>query len=242
MRWRMNSRAYERRASRSSARNRPLGCGVSLPPCGIPRARSSRPSACRCHPPASRSAPTTTGPKSCARRATNSRRASATPRPSPELGKLGWHASVVHTGGMSDVDNQRNRGRLSGQVYETLKSRLLDGEYPAGSRVSVETVRSEFGVSKQPVMEALRQLAADGIVEILPQIGCVVKAYSPRDVVDFFEVFAAFEGAMAGAAAKRSTPEDVRRLESIIAEATSRAPSPGADESSAYRRENRDFH
>ncbi|QEE60407.1 GntR family transcriptional regulator [Salinibacterium sp. dk2585] len=143
---------------------------------------------------------------------------------------------------MSDVDNQRSRGRLSGHVYETLKSRLLDGHYPAGSRVSVETVRAEFGVSKQPVMEALRQLAADGIVEILPQIGCVVKSYSPRDVVDFFEVFAAFEGAMAGAAAKRGTPEDVQRLESIIAAATARDHQPGADESSAYRRENRDFH
>lgn len=143
---------------------------------------------------------------------------------------------------MIDEDTQRNRGRLSGQVYETIKTRLLDGGYPAGSKVSVEALRSEFGVSKQPIMEALRQLAADGIVEILPQIGCVVKRYSHRDVVDFFEIFAAFEGAMAAAAATRREPGDVRRLEDLIESATARGTRSGGEESSAYRRENRDFH
>ena len=143
---------------------------------------------------------------------------------------------------MIDGDSQRTRGRLSGQVYETIKERLLDGDYPAGSKLSVETVRAEFGVSKQPVMEALRQLAADGIVEILPQIGCVVTRYSPQDVVDFFEIFAAFEGAMAGAAATRSTPADIAVLESTVASATARADRDEHTVSSAYRRENRDFH
>jgi DNA-binding GntR family transcriptional regulator len=141
------------------------------------------------------------------------------------------------------MDTQRNRGRLSGQIYETVKQRLLDGEYPAGSKLSVETLRLEFAVSKQPIMEALRQLAAEGIVEILPQIGCVVTRYTQQDVVDYFEIFAAFEGAIAGAAAVRRSDADLAMLE--------RAAQPGslADESSdpkvrasVYRRENRAFH
>lgn len=57
---------------------------------------------------------------------------------------------------MTDRDTERSRGRLSGQMYDTIKDRLLEGDYPAGSRVSVEALRSEFGVSKQPIMEALR--------------------------------------------------------------------------------------
>lgn len=150
---------------------------------------------------------------------------------------------VGHTGAVNDVDTQRSRGRLSGQIYETVKARLLDGDYPAGSRLSVELLRMEFGVSKQPIMEALRQLAAEGIVEILPQIGCVVMQYSEQEVVDFFEIFAAFEGAIAGAAALRRTDADL-----VLLERTSR-PTSLVDEasdakarSSAYRRENRVFH
>lgn len=141
------------------------------------------------------------------------------------------------------LDGQRNRGRLSGQVYEIVKSRLLDGDYAAGSRLSVESLRSEFGVSKQPVMEALRLLAAEGLVEILPQIGCVVKQYTMQDVDDFFEMFAAFEGAIASAAALRRTDADVRELErvshgiSVLGEETD--PHRRA---SAYRVQNRDFH
>jgi DNA-binding GntR family transcriptional regulator len=141
------------------------------------------------------------------------------------------------------LDPQRNRGRLSGQVYETVKTRLLDGDYAAGAKLSVESIRTEFGVSKQPVMEALRLLAADGLVEILPQIGCVVMRYSMQEVDDFFEIFAAFEGAIAGAAAERRTDADL-----VVLEAASRRiarisddPNPHA-RSAEYRLQNRAFH
>ena len=64
--------------------------------------------------------------------------------------------------------------RLAPVVYEMLKERLLEGTYQAGERLSVETLKTEFEVSKQPVMEALHRLAADGLVEIVPQVGCRV--------------------------------------------------------------------
>ncbi|MCU1409201.1 MAG: HTH-type transcriptional repressor CsiR [Microbacteriaceae bacterium] len=141
------------------------------------------------------------------------------------------------------LDPQRNRGRLSGQVYEAVKTRLLDGEYAAGAKLSVEAIRTEFGVSKQPVMEALRLLAADGLVEILPQVGCVVMRYSLQEVDDFFEIFAAFEGAIAGAAAERRTDADLGVLEAASRriERISAKPDPRA-RSSEYRLENRAFH
>jgi DNA-binding GntR family transcriptional regulator len=141
------------------------------------------------------------------------------------------------------LDPQRNRGRLSGQVYDTVKTRLLDGEYAAGAKLSVESIRSEFGVSKQPVMEALRALAADGLVEILPQVGCLVMQYSIQEIDDFFEIFAAFEGVIAGAAAERRTDADLRLLESVSrrGERVSAEPDPRA-RSSEYRLENRAFH
>src|SRR4029079_8661472 len=77
---------------------------------------------------------------------------------------------------------QRGGSRLNHAVYDQLKERLLEGRYTAGERLSTEALRTEFGVSKQPVMEALRRLAGDGLVEIVPQVGSRVATYSPREV------------------------------------------------------------
>src|SRR5215470_1082706 len=57
--------------------------------------------------------------------------------------------------------------RLAPVVYDLLKERLLEGEFQAGERLSVESLKTEFGVSKQPVMDALRRLATAGLAEII---------------------------------------------------------------------------
>lgn len=137
----------------------------------------------------------------------------------------------------------RSTGRLAAHVYEGIKEQLISGAFAAGSRVSVEEMRASFGVSKQPVMEALRLLSADGLVEIIPQIGCEVASYSLREVGDFYEMFAGFEGAVAAAAASRRTDDQLRDLaaasrsiESLVKEGD---PSVRARR---YRTWNRDFH
>ena len=134
-------------------------------------------------------------------------------------------------------------GRLSGQMYQTVKKRLLDGEIAAGARLSVEALRSEFGVSKQPVMEALRLLAGDGLIEILPQIGSVVIAYPQREVHDFFKMFAGFEGAIAAVAATRSTTEGIQNLDAISQRIRDLGSHPDEQvRARGYRELNREFH
>jgi DNA-binding GntR family transcriptional regulator len=59
--------------------------------------------------------------------------------------------------------------RLALLIYDLLKERLLEGGYRAGERLPVEALKTEFGVSKQPIMDALRRLASDGRVDIIPQ-------------------------------------------------------------------------
>jgi DNA-binding GntR family transcriptional regulator len=134
-------------------------------------------------------------------------------------------------------------GRLTGRIYDALKIRLLEGHYPGGSKLSVETLKTEFGVSKQPIMEALRLLSADGLVEIYPQIGSVVTKYSGGEVEDFFKMFAAFESTIAAAAATRRTSEDLAQLQQ-----TARSMETLGNELDAearaheYRIQNRHFH
>jgi len=64
----------------------------------------------------------------------------------------------------------RGASRLNHVVYDQIKERLMEGRYAAGERLSAETLRVEFGVSKHPLMEALRRLSSDGLVEIVPQV------------------------------------------------------------------------
>ncbi|MFD9210891.1 GntR family transcriptional regulator [Streptomyces sioyaensis] len=108
--------------------------------------------------------------------------------------------------------------RLSRVVYDELKSRLVEGRYAPGSRISIEDVKDEFGVSKQPVMEALRQLSTLGLVEIAPQSGCRVISYSPQEAQDFFMVFASFESELAAAAAQRRSPAQIDELDHTLRE------------------------
>ena len=134
-------------------------------------------------------------------------------------------------------------GRLSGRVYEELKDRLLEGGFEPGKRISMEALKTDFEVSKQPIMEAFRLLAADGLVEILPQIGCRPVRYTAEEAADFFRVFAGYEGAVAEAAALRRTPEQMAQLREISTETEGLDALPDADaRAQAYRRGNRRFH
>lgn len=107
----------------------------------------------------------------------------------------------------------RGSSRLSWVVHDQIKERLLEGRYSGGERLSVEALRKEWGISKQPVMEALRRLSGDGLVDIIPQVGCQVTTYSPREVEDFFVMFGGFEGTISGIAALRRTDAQLAELD-----------------------------
>ena len=132
---------------------------------------------------------------------------------------------------------------LALRVRDDLLERLLSGRYAPGSRISIDELKAEYGTSKQPVMDALRRLETSGLVQIVPQSGCRVVAYSAEEAADFFGLFAKFEGEVAAAAAARRTDAQLGELAAVsaelagLAEATTEAARAGG-----YRRLNRRFH
>ncbi len=144
----------------------------------------------------------------------------------------------------SALANVRLTGaRLSAVLYDTLKSRLLDGDYTPGEKIVVESVRQEFGVSKQPVMDALRRLSSDKLVDIVPQVGVQVVSYTRQEVEDFFTLFGGFEGTIAGVAALRRTDAQLRDLDAVSAAVDELTNSDdGAVRAHGYRMQNREFH
>lgn len=137
----------------------------------------------------------------------------------------------------------RTTGRISGSIYATLLERLVSGEYQQNAKLSVENLRTQFTVSKQPIMEALRLLSADGLVEIVPQVGCVTMSYPPREIADFYNMFAGFEGAIAATAADRRTEGQLTELADISARIGDLRSNPDPRRrATQYRTLNREFH
>ncbi len=137
----------------------------------------------------------------------------------------------------------RPGGRLGSLVYDLIKERLLEGAFPAGKRISLEILKSEFSVSKQPIMDAMRRLASDGLIEIIPQVGCRVPRYEPGEVTDFYTMFSGMEGAIAGVAAERWTSSELAELQALNDRITDLADDKDAGaRSHGYRVMNREFH
>ncbi len=132
---------------------------------------------------------------------------------------------------------------MSAQVYELLKARLVSGEFAPESWIRVETLKGEYGVSKQPIMDALRMLNADGLVEIIPQVGCQVASYTSVEIADFFSMFGGIEGSIAAAAAVRATPAQLDDLRAISNQISNlRTKNDSANLTADYLSLNRRFH
>jgi len=102
-------------------------------------------------------------------------------------------------------------------------------------------IAQELGVSKQPVLTAMRQIEAIGLVEIVPQSGCRVAQFSEREVRHFFEAFAASEAELAGLAAEHRTPAQLDVLRMTWSEIEGLGTNT-PDALSVYLNLNRAFH
>lgn len=106
---------------------------------------------------------------------------------------------------------------LTKLVVDSIRDCILRGEYAPGERLVEAQLSTALGVSRMPVREALRLLAAEGIVAIEPRRGATVASYSADEVRDLVEVRATLEALNAKLAARRHDPERIRKLERILA-------------------------
>lgn len=76
---------------------------------------------------------------------------------------------------------------LSEQAYRLLTERILNGKYPAGTRLTEEALAAEFGISRTPLREALRRLTTEGLLEALPKRGLRVTSPTEAEIAELFE-------------------------------------------------------
>jgi DNA-binding GntR family transcriptional regulator len=130
---------------------------------------------------------------------------------------------VEQLGGASGEGMVRTIGAdhiaLREQVLTELRRRIVDGEYAQGERLTETRLADDFGVSRNPVREALRVVEAEGFVQILPRRGAVVATLDETAVRDLFAVRQQLETLAAGLAAERATSEDVTSLRRLVEDA-----------------------
>ncbi len=94
-------------------------------------------------------------------------------------------------------------------VTDQIRNRIILGELAPGERVPLDLLAQEFGISRVPLREALRQLAAEGLVDQTPRRGTTVRPLSMQDLEDCFHLLEYLESIAATRATATSHPEMV---------------------------------
>jgi DNA-binding GntR family transcriptional regulator len=115
------------------------------------------------------------------------------------------------------------------QVAERLRARIFAHELAPGGWIDEQALASEYGISRTPLREALKVLAAEGLVVLKPRRGCYVTQLSEQDIDEVFPVMALLEGRVAEEAARRVTSADFAHLAAIHEELERHAAANDAD-------------
>jgi DNA-binding GntR family transcriptional regulator len=103
------------------------------------------------------------------------------------------------------------------QVYAAIRERITSGSLPRGARVHQEDLAEELGVSRTPVREALRRLAAEGLVEMRTNRGARVADVDQHGMRVSYEARAVIEPGAARLAAGQQLEEPLARMRAAVA-------------------------
>lgn len=127
-----------------------------------------------------------------------------------------WNIS----GNNLDVGEIRNRVMgtlLPEKIYAHLRTKLLAGELPPGARLDYKKISIEMGVSTTPVREAMGKLASEGLVDLIPRAGAIVRKLGAQEAVQLYGVREAIESYAASKAAEKISEARLLQLQELLA-------------------------
>ena len=100
-------------------------------------------------------------------------------------------------------------------TFQTLRSLLVEGKIAPGSKLNERELAERLNVSRTPIREAIRRLAADGLVELIANRGAIAIELSLADVIHTFDVIAQLEGYSGELAAQNISDSTLSELEAL---------------------------
>ena len=108
--------------------------------------------------------------------------------------------------------------RLAESAYEKLRGQILSGERVHGERLTEVEVAADLGISRTPVREALRRLAAEGLVDVSLNRGASVARWGSADLQEIFDLRTILESDAAKRATTRAGSEVIAVLDEVCQE------------------------
>lgn len=107
------------------------------------------------------------------------------------------------------------RGALHDQVAQRLRTLLVEGRIAPGAKLNERELAEQLHVSRTPLREAIKRLAAEGLVDLLPNRGAVAVRLGEADIEHAFEVLAALEGLSGELAAARASDAEIAEIRAL---------------------------
>jgi GntR family transcriptional regulator, vanillate catabolism transcriptional regulator len=139
--------------------------------------------------------------------------------------------------------DRRERNALSAGAVIALRSLILDGEFPANTRLPETQLAERLGISRTPLRQAMDRLVDEGLLERLGTGGCRVARFTVSDALDSIELRGVLEGTAARMAAERGAAAGVMaEFHEVLGRLDTAAWSSPQVDLDVYVRENAQFH
>ena len=150
----------------------------------------------------------------------------------------------AHNGGARAKNGSRSAGAgssltLAERLREKLEGAIAAGQLEPGSRLDEQEIAQRFGVSRTPVREAFRLMAANNLVELRGRQGATVRSIKAQVLIEMFQVMAELEGLCARLAARRVSPGWAEQISEIHQRVVAASKSGDVDE---FYDINQEFH
>ncbi|MCB1495444.1 MAG: GntR family transcriptional regulator [Bauldia sp.] len=131
------------------------------------------------------------------------------------------------------------RRSLHDELVEGMRDMIIDGKLKPGEKISERVLTEHFGVSRTPLRECLKALAAEGLVQLVPNRGAVVARITEEEIDELFPILGALEALAGELACARLGDADLQRLRTLHGRMLDHFHY---GEEGPYRRINRQFH
>ena len=108
-----------------------------------------------------------------------------------------------------------SRRSLHDELVDRLRTLIVEGELRPAARIHEGELGKALGVSRTPLREALKVLASEGLIELVPGRGAIVRKLTPKDVAEMLHVLTALETLAARLACRHATTEQIARLRAV---------------------------
>jgi DNA-binding GntR family transcriptional regulator len=105
---------------------------------------------------------------------------------------------------------------LSHRIFKIIEKAILTGTIKPGERIIETDLAKKLGTSKSPVREALRKLEGEGVVQLLPRKGYVVKEIDRKSIDDFFDIMLIVEPATVRMSLRKKQDHVCKELDEFI--------------------------